>query len=101
MNLKELYFSHTLNSSTCPICNSTLGIPNDINYNISCSCGFEKWQTGFNIYVNKTSYVFNITNNLYETYSKSNPDTKLDFDLSKFNSYHTLLNHILKLEVFK
>ena len=99
MNLKELYFSHTLKNPDCPICNSHL--PSNKNSK-RCSCGFQKWSSGFNIYFDNFTYIFDISHNVYKRLDNlSISRTPITIDLSNFYSYNDLINHILKLEVFQ
>jgi len=101
MNLKELYFSHTLNDSICPICNSHLPLPSSKVNSKHCSCGFQKWYSGFNIYFDNFFYKFDISHNVYKRIDNLNSHTIITIDLSNFSSYNDLINHILKLEVFQ
>lgn len=87
ITLDKLYFSHTLISTTCPICSAT-----HHDYIFKCNCGFYKYHTGFNLFHNNKLYYFNIFN-----ITRS----ELDLPLNTLTSYKQLLNHIAKLEVFK
>ena len=90
MNLKELYFSHTITDSSCPICSNYLNpILTSKLQKIKCPCGFVKFNTGFDIITNSNHYIFNILKD------------DLDFPLDPFSSYKDLLNYILKLEIFQ
>lgn len=93
MNLEQLYFSHTITDTSCPICNSKIDRITKTTTRSTCSkCYFTKFTSGFNVYVNNVVYIFN-----FKSYDLNLP---LDI-LNDFSNYTQLINYILKLQVFK